>query len=129
MSELVFISVNQAVNIGMVPCDAHNHKNKGPYNDACVAGTEEKRQDKESDNKQHAAYRDIPEKSNDRNGQRYTQKSGKGKTVKHHTAGCGNAFSSAEMKENRPVMTNHTAETSKHGAEMASGNQPCNQTG
>ena len=54
-SELVFISVNQPVNIGMMPGNAHNHQNESPDDYTGISGTEEKGKNKEHDYKQHTA--------------------------------------------------------------------------
>ena len=107
-SELVFISVNQPVNVGMMSGNAHNHQNKCPDNHTGVSGAEEKGKDKKRDYKQHASDRDILKKNDHCDGQGNAQEGRQRKTVKHDAAGCGYAFSSAEVKENRPVMSDHT---------------------
>ena len=129
VAEFIFRPVNQTADVGMMPGYTHSHQQKGPHNNTGIPAAEKEGKNKEHRDKQHASDRNIPEKRDDRDGDSYTDQRGHRETIQHDSAGCSDTFSATEMKENRPVMTDDTEETGKHGAKMAPGNQPCKQAG
>ena len=97
----------------MMPCYTHNHQQECPDDDTGVRAAEKEGKDEEYCNKQHASNGNIPEQRNHSDCQRNTDQSGDGETVEHDSTCGGHAFSAAEVKKDRPVVTDYTEKTSQ----------------